>query len=108
MLGFSDQLPIIEVLSRFVVTNKLGTFRIFLLSDLHVSSRCDSGSDFFYSLIFCLSLVCSIDGSSLALWDFVLIGTLRIGLSTMALVMVGRGDIALGVDVLLGALGVGC
>jgi hypothetical protein len=63
---------------------------------------------FFDSLIFCLSLVCSIYGSSLALLDFDLIGTLGIGLSTMALVMVGRGDLTLGVGISLGTLGVGC
>ncbi len=63
---------------------------------------------FFDSLIFCLSLVCSNDGSSLVLWVFDLIGTLEIGLSTMALVMVGRGDFTLGVGILLGTLGVGC
>jgi hypothetical protein len=63
---------------------------------------------FFDSLNFCLSLVCSINGSSLALLDLDLIGTLGIGLSTMALLMVGRGDFTLGVGILLGTLGVGC
>ena len=63
---------------------------------------------FFDSLIFCLSLDCSINGSSLALWDIDLIGTLGIGLSTMALVMVGRGDFTLEVGILLGTIGVGC
>ncbi len=47
MLGFSDQLSIIEVLSHFVVADKLGTFRIFLLPDLHVSLLRESGSAVF-------------------------------------------------------------
>ncbi len=47
MLGVFDQLPIIEVLSCFVVVNELGTFGIFLLLDLHVSSLCDLGSAIF-------------------------------------------------------------
>ncbi len=63
---------------------------------------------FFNSLIFCLSLVRSNNGSSLALWVFDLIGLLRIGLSIIALVMVGRGKLNLGVDISLGTLGVGC
>ncbi len=53
----------------------------------------------FDSLIFCLSLVCSNDGSSLALWVFDLIGLLRIGLLIIALVVAGRGELNLGVDV---------
>ncbi len=52
VLGFSDQLPIIEVLSHFVVANKLGTFGIFLLSDLHVSLLCNSGSAMFWFIDF--------------------------------------------------------
>ncbi len=62
----------------------------------------------FCSLIFNLSLVCSNDGSSLVLWVFDLIGLLGIGLSTIALVMVGRGDFTLGVGISLGTLGVRC
>ena len=63
---------------------------------------------FFDSFIFCLSLVRSNYGSSLALWIFYLIGSLKIGLSIIALVMVGRGDFTLGVGISLGNLGVGC
>ncbi len=50
---------------------------------------------FLDSLIFCLSLVRSNNGSSFALWVFDLIGLLWIGLSIIALVMVGRGDFTL-------------
>jgi hypothetical protein len=57
---------------------------------------------FFDSLIFCCSLVCSNNGSFLALWIFELIGLLRIGLLIMALVMVGRGELTLGVSNSLG------
>ncbi len=63
---------------------------------------------FFDSLIFCLSLVRSNDGSSLALWVFDLIGLLRIGLLIIALVIVGRGKLNLGFDISFGTLGVGC
>ena len=63
---------------------------------------------FFDSLIFCLILVRSNNGSSLALWVFDLIRTLEVGLLTMALVIVGRGDFTLGVGISLGTLEVGC
>ena len=63
---------------------------------------------FFDSLIICLSLVFSNNGSSLALWVSDLIGLLGTSLSTTALVMVGRGDFSLGVGILLGTLGIGC
>jgi hypothetical protein len=60
------------------------------------------------SFIFCCSLVCSNNGSFLALRVFELIGSLRIGLSIVALVMVGRGELTLGGGILLGTLGAGC
>ncbi len=57
---------------------------------------------------FCLSFVCSKNGSSLALWVFDLIGLLGIGLLIIGLVTVGIGNFTLGVGISLGTLGVGC
>ena len=52
MFWVLDQLPILKVLSSFIVANKLSMFKMILLLNLHVNLMCDLGSDIFYSIDF--------------------------------------------------------